>query len=63
MDRARGVDGSTAVPDVYEFLITGRIGPLALSCLPELTTVTASPSTTLIGTVDGTTNCDAYRIC
>jgi hypothetical protein len=39
--------------DLYEFEITGTIGPLIRSCLPELDTVTESASTMLTGTVCG----------
>ena len=39
--------------DLYEFEITGTVGPLIRSCLPELDTVTESASTVLTGTVRG----------
>ena len=39
--------------DLYEFEITGTIGPLIESCLPELDTVAESASTLLTGTVGG----------
>lgn len=41
------------MPDVYEFGITGTIGPLIESCLSGLSTVAESPWTVLTGTVDG----------
>jgi hypothetical protein len=41
------------VPDVYEFGITGTIGPLIASCLSGFSTVAESPWTVLTGTVDG----------
>ena len=41
------------MPDLYQFEITGTIGPLIRSCLPELDTVTESASTVLTGTVGG----------
>jgi hypothetical protein len=42
-----------AVPDVYEFEITGTVGPLIASCLPGLSVVAESAWTVLTGTVDG----------
>jgi len=42
-----------AVPDVYEFEITGTVGPLIASCLPGFDVVAESAWTVLTGTVDG----------
>ena len=41
------------MPDLYEFEITGTIGPLIQSCLPGLDRVAESGWTVLTGTVDG----------
>ncbi len=41
------------MPDLYEFAITGTIGPLIQSCLPELDRVAESGWTVLTGTVAG----------
>ena len=41
------------MPDVYEFEITGTVGPLIASCLPGLSVVAESSWTVLTGTADG----------
>jgi hypothetical protein len=41
------------VSDVYEFEITGTVGPLIASCLAEFDVVAESVWTVLTGTVDG----------
>lgn len=38
------------MPELYEFEITGRMGPLIRSCLPELTPAAADQATVLTGT-------------
>jgi hypothetical protein len=41
------------VPNVYEFGITGAVGPVIQACLPETSVVTETHFTVLTGTVDG----------
>jgi len=39
------------VPELYDFVITGTIGPLIASCLPGLRTVAESEWTVVTGSV------------
>jgi len=39
------------VPELYDFVITGTIGPLIASCLPGFRTVAESEWTMVTGTV------------
>ncbi len=48
-DRKSGCD----MPDLYEFGITGTLGPVIRSCLPELSTVAETRTTVLTGSVRG----------
>jgi hypothetical protein len=48
---SRGYGGT--VPELYEIEITGSIGPLIQSCLPEFGVVVESSWTVLTGTVHG----------
>ncbi len=41
------------MPDVYDFAITGTLGPLSKSCMPELDTVAESAWTVLTGSAAG----------
>jgi hypothetical protein len=41
------------VPELYDFVITGTIGPLIASCLPGLHTVAESECTVVSGNVAG----------
>lgn len=41
------------MPELYEIEITGSIGPLIQSCLPDFSVVAESPWTVLSGTVRG----------
>jgi hypothetical protein len=41
------------VPDLYQFEITGTIGPLIRACIPGFDTVAESEWTVLTGTVGG----------
>jgi hypothetical protein len=38
------------MPELYEFEVTGRIGPLMRSCIPELTPTAEDQPTVLTGT-------------
>ena len=39
------------MPELYEFTITGTIGPIIQSCLPGFTTIAETGCTVLTGTV------------
>ena len=39
--------------DIYELKVTGTLGPLMQTCLPEFTTAAEAPATVLTGTVGG----------
>jgi hypothetical protein len=41
------------MPELYEFTISGTIGPLIESCLPDLHPIAETRWTVLIGTVAG----------
>jgi hypothetical protein len=41
------------VPELYDFVITGTIGPLIASCLPGLRTVAESECTVVTGSAAG----------
>ena len=47
----RPADRDRTVPELYDFAITGTIGPLLASCLPGLRTVAESEWTVLTGSV------------